>query len=425
MNRDRRQQLLILLALAVVAGVLWLAVDALRPLPERSFTMATGPEGSAYRAFGELYREALAKQGVTLRLVPTSGSYDNAARLRDPKSGVAAAFVQSGTTTEAESPALLSLGTMFYEPLWVFCRCDPQGLAFHESLGQRISIGPPGSATRELAQRLMRLNAVDPARLRIEDYSPEQTAEALQAGRIDTAIIDTAWESVAVQQLLADPAINLVDFPRADAYVARLPFLNKVVLPMGVADFARNRPPQDVTLIAPKASLVVRADLHPALQYLLIDAATKIHSRPGVLHAAGEFPAPEQIDLPLSREAGHMYRNGPNFLRRHLPFWLAELVQRLLLFGIPLLGLLYPVTTLVPQLWRWEMGRRLQRMYRELQSLEKELRHAPDGPRRDELRARLDALDASAARMKLPDSYAAMSYELKQNIHFVQERFRR
>jgi TRAP-type uncharacterized transport system substrate-binding protein len=425
MNPDHRQPLLIVLALALLAGLLWLAVAALRPLPERSFAMATGPEGSAYRAFAELYREALAKQGVTLRLVPTEGAYDNVARLRDPKSGISVAFVQSGVTTAAESPDLLSLGTMFYEPLWVFCRCQPTGRALHESLGHHVSIGPPGSATRELAQRLMRLNGLDPATLSIEAYSPEQAAEALQAGRIDTAIIDTAWESAAVQQLLADPSINLVDFPRADAYVARLPFLDKVVLPMGVADLARNRPPQDVTLIAPKASLVVRADLHPALQYLLIDAATKIHARPDVLQTAGEFPAPEQIDLPLSKEAEHMYRNGPNFLRRHLPFWLAELVQRLLLFGIPMLGLLYPVTTLAPQVWRWEMSRRLQRMYRELQRLEKDLRLAPDGPRRDELRGRLDALEANAARMKLPDSFAAMSYELKQNIHFVQERTRK
>jgi TRAP-type uncharacterized transport system substrate-binding protein len=425
MSPDRKQSLLVVLVLAVVAGLLWMAVAALRPMPERSFVMATGPEGSAYRAFAELYRAALAKQGVTLRLVPTNGSYDNVARLRDPNSGIAAAFVQSGTTTDSESPELLSLGTMFYEPLWVFCRCEPQGLAFHESLGHHISIGPPGSATRELALRLMKLNGLDPSTLNIEAYSPEQAAEALQAGRVDTAIIDTAWESPAVQMLLADPSINLVGFPRADAYVARLPFLNKLVLPMGVADLARNRPAQDVTLIAPKTSLVVREDLHPALQYLLIDAAAKIHARPDVLQTEGEFPAPEQIDLPLSKEAEHMYRNGPNILRRHLPFWLAELVQRLLLFGIPLLGLLYPVTTLAPQVWRWEMGRRLQRMYRELQLLEKDLRNSPDGPRRDDLRARLDALEASTARMKLPDSFAAMSYELKQNIHFVQSRFRK
>ena len=261
-------------------------------------------------------------------------------------------------------------------------------------------------------------------RLRFEEYSPERAAEELEQGRIDVAIVDTAWDSPAVRRMLADPAVGLRSFPRADAYVALLPFLNKVVLPMGVASLAENRPPSDVVMIAPKTSLVVREDLHPALQYLLIDAAMKIHGGPGIFNRAGEFPAAEMMDLPLSAEANHMYRSGPNFLRRHLPFWLAELVQRLLLLAIPLAGLVYPVSRLLPEVWRWEMGRRVHRMYRELLRLERELRDSSPGPAREKLHERLDALEARAVGVRLPDSFAAAAYELKQNIHFVQERNR-
>jgi TRAP-type uncharacterized transport system substrate-binding protein len=417
------RSLLVLAAVLLAAVLVWAALSALRPLPERTLAMATGPAGSAYAAFGERYRALLAKQGVEVRLVPTNGSYDNVTRLRDPRSGVSVAFVQAGTVSAGESEDLVSLGSMFYEPLWIFCRCNPNGLEYHENIGAHVSIGPPGSATRELTLQLMRLNGIDPKRFRLEAFVPEQAADALLGGGIDAAFIDTAWESAAVQRLLADPSINLVPFRRADAYVALLPFLTKVRLPMGVASLADNRPAEDVDLVAPRASLVVRSDLHPALQYLLIDAATKIHGGPGIFNPAGTFPAAEMIDLPLSTEAQHMYRSGPTFLRRHLPFWLAELVQRLLLLVVPLVGIVYPVVRFGPEIWRWEMERRLRGMYRDLRRLERDLRVERDPGKRSELHDRLDELETRAARARLPDSFAAMAYELKQNIRFVRERF--
>jgi hypothetical protein len=419
-----RRNLLVMLALASAGALLWAALAALRPLPERTLTLATGPEGSAYRVYAERYRALLAKQGVTVRLVPTQGALDNLARLRDPGSGVSAAFIQAGTTTAEQSPGLVSLGTMFYEPLWIFCRCDAQGLEMKDVFGRHVSIGPAGSATHDLALRLMRLNGLDPAQARLEEYSPERAAEELEQGRIEVAIIDTAWDSSAVRRLLVNPAIGLRSFARADAYVALMPFLSKLVLPMGVASLAENRPPSDVVMIAPTTSLVVREDLHPALQYLLIDAAMKIHGGPGIFNRAGDFPAAEMMDLPLSEEANHMYRSGPSFLRRHLPFWLAELVQRLLLLAIPLAGLVYPVTRFLPQIWRWQMDRRVHRMYRELLALEREMRDSPPGPANEKLHRRLDSLEARALGLRLPDSFAAAGYELKQNIRFVQERYK-
>lgn len=419
-----RRTLLVVLVLAAAGAALWAALAALRPLPARTLTMAAGPDGSAYRTYAEHYRDLLAKQGVTLRLVPTTGTLDDLAKLRDPTSGVSAAFVQAGVTTQQQSPELVSLGTMFYEPLWIFCRCDAQGLALQDLAGRHVSIGPVGSATRELALRLMRLNGVDRSKVRFEEFAPERAAAELASGRIDTAIIDTAWDSPAVRRLLADPTISVQGFPRADAYIALLPYLDKVVLPMGVASLADNRPPTDVVMLAAKASLIVREELHPALQYLLIDTAMKVHGGPGIFNRAGVFPAPDMMDIPLSDEANHNYRSGPSFLRRHLPFWLAELVQRLLLLAIPLVGLIYPVSRGAPVIWRWLIDRRLRLMYRELLRLERELRESPPGPGRENIHKRLDALEASALATRLPESFTAAGYELKQNVRYVQERYR-
>jgi TRAP-type uncharacterized transport system substrate-binding protein len=90
------------------------------PMPPRTVVMATGPEGSAYAALGQKYKETLRRQNLRLELLATNGSVENIERLRDSQGGVSVAFVQGGTTSAAEAPELVSLGTLFYEPFWVF-----------------------------------------------------------------------------------------------------------------------------------------------------------------------------------------------------------------------------------------------------------------------------------------------------------------
>jgi len=285
--------------------------------------MATGPAGSAYAEYGARYRERLARSGIQLTLVPTEGAVANLALLRDAVSGVGAGFVQAGTTTAAESPGLVSLGTVFYEPLWLFERgLDPKA-GFAALAGRRISIGREGSGTRALALRILDLGGVGAGVAELMALSPEEAADRLEGGTIDAAAIVTSWESPVVRRLLMAPGITLASLPRADAHVALQPHLTKLVLPAGVADLGRNLPPADVMLVAPKASLAVRRDLHPALQYLLLDAADQIHAAPGVFHRASEFPAAEAIDLPLADDALQFHKAGRPFLQRHLPFWLA------------------------------------------------------------------------------------------------------
>jgi TRAP-type uncharacterized transport system substrate-binding protein len=281
----------------MAAVLVWTLVKAFQPLPGRDVVIATGPPGSAYAHFAERYREIMARDGVRLRLVPTNGAVENLERLQNGSGGVSAGFVQSGTTSERESPGLLSLGAVFYEPLWVFCRCT----TLQELLGSRrprMSIGPAGSATQPLALKLLALNGLDTKHLDLSANVPAEAARRLIAGEIDAAVLLSAWEAPVLQQLLQSPGITLISWRRADAYVALNPKLSKLVLPEGVVDLAANRPPADVLLIASKANLVVRRDLHPALQYLLLSAAIDVHARADIFQHAGEFPAPEVTDLP-------------------------------------------------------------------------------------------------------------------------------
>jgi hypothetical protein len=256
----------------------------------------------------------------------------------------------------------------------------------------------------------------------LSGFAPQVAAEKLIAGEIDAAFIVSAWESSAIQSLLNDKGIELSSFSYAGALIAIYPFLHKLVLPAGFFDLAANRPPADVVLVAPKASLAVRADLHPALQYLLLDAAVQIHSQPGIFQTAGEFPAAESIDLPLSAEARRFYKSGRPFLQGYLPFWIATLVEQTLVVLIPLGALLYPAFKLLPQMYGWTMQLKIRRLYDEIRSIESDMES--QGPEFDAnvLNAKLDKIDQSANHLQLPTVYASSLYTLRSHIDLVRTR---
>jgi len=385
--------------------------------------MTTGSAGSAYAEFGDRYREILAREGIELRLLPSAGAVENLARLRDPGTGVSMGFVQGGTTDPQQSPDLASLGTLTYEPLWFFYRDVDITRGLKEFRGKRISIGPHGSGTRKLAAELLARNGVDRDSADWLDYSAQEAGEKLLGGEIQAALMVTSWESPVVRRLLTSDEVNLASFPRADAYVALYPFLNKLVLPAGVADLARNRPPTDVLLLAPKASLAVRKDLHPAIQYLLLDAAAQIHGRPGIFHKEGQFPAAESIDLPLSDPARQYFKSGRPFLQRFLPFWMAALVRQLLVLLIPLAGVLYPMLRLAPAAYDWLMRRRIFRQYGELKFIESQLDHRASPDDVAALALRLDRLEDRVNHAWVPEAFAHMLYTLRLHIGLVRARF--
>jgi hypothetical protein len=198
------------------------------------------------------------------------------------------------------------------------------------------------------------------------------------------------------------------------------------VVPRGVGDLAKDLPPTDVILFAPKVSLVVRKDLHPAIQYLLLDAAVQIHSRPGIFQHANQFPAAESIDIPLSREALQFYKSGRPFLHNYLPFWVAELFGTLIILLIPLLGVIYPMIRSLPRLYDWLMRSKITRMYGELRFLEDEIIDAHRTARDiSAMVAQLDQLEEQANHLRIPVTYASMLYQLRDHIDVVRERLRK
>ncbi len=414
-----------LVVLAVVGAAVWMALTVGNPFPPHTVIMATGPEGSAEYELGARYREVLHRSGFDLHVIRTQGGVENLARLRDPRSGVKVAFLESGLTTQEESPDLISLGTISLAPLWWFFRRQalggegpdqtPGALA-RKLKGKRISIEPEGSATRILARRLLALNGVADTSVVLLSLPPAQSAEALLRGEIDGAAMLTSWRSPVVRRLLVADGIVLQAYPRADAYVALFPSLYKVVLPTGVADLARNLPPRDVTLLAVETSLVVRKDLHPALQYLLLQAAAEIHGGPDIFNKAGRFPASEAVNLPLNRQAREFYQSGLPFVYRVFPLWLAGLTERLLILLIPLLVVVFPAARFLPAVYRYMVERRIYSLYGQLMILEAELERAGPGQAPHHLAAALEDLARRANHLSVPLGYSQQLFILKSHI---------
>jgi TRAP transporter TAXI family solute receptor len=406
-------------ALAIVAAF-WFTFKFVQPAPPRVVVMSTGAEGGAYHAFGLRYKAILARNGVTLELRPSSGAVENLARLRDPESDVALAFVQGGIDRAADPPVLESLGSVYYEPLWVFYRGKRALDRINDLKGKRIAIGPEGSGTRKLARVILESSGLRSEDVTLLDIGGQAAADALIAGTVDAMFIVAGPEASVVRTLIRADDVKLMSFARADAYVARHPFLHKLVLPRGALDIARDLPRADVLLVAPTANLLAKESLHPAIAYLVLEAAHEVHSGPGPFNRIGEFPSPSDVEFPLSGEAERYYKSGPPFLQRYLPFWAASLVDRMIVLLVPLLAVAVPLFRILPGLYAWRIRRKVYRWYGELKFLEEELRHRPGNATADELE-RLAKIEDEVAEIHVPLGFAHEVYTLRMHVKLVRE----
>lgn len=419
---------LALLAAALLAAAYWV----LDPSPPRRVTLATGVAQGAYAEFGKRYAALLAQHGIEVVLRPTEGAAANLALLRDPDSGVDIAFVQGGADerskadTEEADEGLVSLGSMFYEPVWLFYRQDSaktllkstQLTTLSQLAGWRLNVGAPGSGVPPLMTQLLAANRVEPGAINLSQLATTPAVVEFLEGRLDAIAMASAPESVMVQMLLQTPGIGLFDFAQAEAYARRFPFMSPVLLPRGVVDLAADKPPSDVRLVAPTATLVARDSLHPALVQLFVQAASQVHGEAGWFQRKGEFPNARNTERPLAAEAQRFYRNGIPWMQRWLPFWLANLVDRMWVVLLSLVAVLLPLSRVLPPLVEMRIRSRVFRWYAQLREVETARGERP----RDELMSELDAIDEKVNRISVPLSYADELYALRSHIQLVRRR---
>ena len=405
----------------------WMAVKLLRPAPPNLIRLIGGLEGSTYRTHAERYKKIIESFGVKVEIIPSKGSADNLALLADPKVKADVAFVQGGLTDGVDISRLVSLGTLFAQPVMVYYRGaqpgDPPVELLSQLKGKRLAIGNPGSGTRALALKLLKANDMDAAPTVLVDAGGEEAAQKLIDGAVDAAFLmgDSATPQI-MRKLRATPGIDLMGFRQADAYARKMHFLTVLTLPEGGYDLGKNYPPHPLQLIGPTVELVARSDLHPALSDLLIGAARKVHGGPGMFRNAGEYPVAREGDFPVSREAERYYKAGGQFLYKYLPFWLASLVDRLLVLLLPLLVLLVPLTRGAPSLYRWRVRSRIYRWYGALMAIERQMQQPHTPAERDLIVHRLNDIEHAVNDIKTPLSFADQLYVLRDHVGKVRER---
>ena len=412
----------------VAVALLVLAYVWLDPTPPKRVTLATGPAQSAYDEFGKRYQKTLQANGTEVVLLPSQGSSDNLRLLREGKADLG--FVQGGSNERAttEESGLESLGSLFVEPVWLFYREDSARKvtptanlsALTQLQGLRLNVGTAGSGVPRLMEKLFEANNIDIKRVTLSQLEQTPATVAFLGGELDAIVFASAPESLMVQMLLQTPGVKLMDFAQSEAYSRRFPFLTPVVLPRGVVDLARDMPATDLRLVATTTALLTRGETHPALLQLFAQAARDLHSPAGWFNRAGTFPTTEHSEYPVSREAERAIKGGQPFLQRYLPFWLANLVERMwLALGI-IIAILLPLSRIVPPLYEFRIRSRVFRWYGQLRAIENEMQ-APDADHA-QLAQDLDALDVKAGRISVPLSYADELYALRNNINLVRRK---
>ena len=421
----------VLIALLLLAG----AYILLDPAPPKRVVLATGPEQSDYAEFGKRYAAELKRYGIEVILRPTQGSSENRRALRDSAQAVDLGFVRGGSSDaervadeEKSAVPLVSLGSLYLEPVWLFYRADTAKILNREARltqlaqlrGWRVNLGARGSGVNGLIGKLLHANGIERDQLKASRMEQTPAVMALLAGELDALVLAAVPESLLVQMLLQTPGVKLFEFAQAEAYARRLPYLRAVSLPRGVVDLARDLPAHDLPLIAATTTLVARAGTHPALLQLVVQAAHNIHGDTGWLARAGEFPSPQNTELALAKEAARYYRNGPPLLQRYLPFWLANLIERMWVVLVSIIAVLIPLARVVPPLYEFRIRSRVFRWYRQLRDIEDALRSRSASPA--ELLDDLNKLEAKAQHVTVPLSYADELYSLRSHIQLVRER---
>jgi hypothetical protein len=413
---------ILFVSVVAIVAVSWFIHSA----PPRSITITAGPPGSTFQRTAERYREILSSNGVTLHILPSQGSMENLQRLADPAFPVDIGFVQAGEPERSRGAKLFSLGSVAYQPLLTFYRSATPVVLLSDLGGRRLAIGPAGSGTRVLALTLLGTNGVlAGGATTFLDLDAEAAAKALLESKVDAVFLmgDSA-SSQTMRMLLRAPGIQMFDFVQADAYTRRFGYLNKLELPRGVIDLGRDMPSHPVTLVGPTVELVARAGFHPALSDLLLEAAREVHGKGSLLQRRGEFPAPLEHEFAISPDASRYYKSGKTFLYRSLPFWLASLVNRILVAFVPMVLVLIPAMRFVPAAYRWRVRLRIFRWYRGLLKLEWDALGDLTSEQREALQRRLDHIEQSVNQMKVPASFAGEFYALREHIGFVRGRLK-
>ena len=392
------------------------------PAPPNSVTIATAFKGASFEFYGRRYKERLERLGLKVELRETAGAVENIALLQNPKSGVDIGFVTGGVSDASQAPDLLSLGTIFLQPFWIFYVSDEHYTSFEQLKGKRIAVGPQGSGTQFAAESVLGKAGINSSVASMMPYAGNDAVAALEEGKVDVVWIIGAPRVSAVQALLRNPKVKLLSMPMADAFTRIMPELVKITLPHGAIDIGKSIPPNEVTLLATTTKVVVRNDFHPELVYPLLQTMIAEHSGADIFQKTGEYPMAMDTEYPLAATASDFYKYGPSLLHRHLPLWLTTHAQRLIALFIAAIAIGVPFFSYVPRVYRWALKHSTRSVYGEIGRIEKALSAELSIEQLRHFQRELEALDREASRLRFPRRHLDLMFSVKVHINLVRSR---
>ena len=406
---------------AIVLVVLYIIYRLVDPLPPRHLAIAAGIPGTGYDVLARQYALILARDGVDLEVRNYASAIEHFDVLRDAASPVQAALTTFGFTQPSDAATLYSLGGISDTAIFLFYRNAEPITRFAQLRGKRLSIGAPKTALRTLMLDVLKATGALDDSIRLSDLDYREAIDALIAGEIDVAMVATQMDDSLLQRALGAPGVQLMNVAQAEAIAKTVPGLKHVVLWRGLISLDRDIPDTDIDLLALRNRLLVRKDLHPALQYLLLEAMREVHGAPGPFNRLGEFPAEQPSDLALSPTAQAFYRSGPTFWQRYTSFWLTSLLNRLVFFVIPVVAMLIPIIGFAPRFYRWLHVRRIDQLHRALGNLERELAHSADRCRLVEYQTRINEIESAVRLLKVARPFEVDLQQLRIHLRMVQE----
>ena len=391
------------------------------PSPPRTVMVATGADGGSYSEYGKKYQAFFAKRGIELQLVATKGAQENADLLLNPESPIEMAFMQSGLIDPANAANLETLGSIGYEPIWLFYRGtdkDQKLQMLTDFSGRKVAIGERGSGTYAEAMHILGLNGLDTSP-NLVSMPTLEAVSAIETGNIDAIFLIQSASSGNVQRLLKNPDLHLANFLRADAYAQNIPYFEQLTIPIGGLDLKRNFPSEKTQLIATTTELVIKKELHPVIQMLFMQAAHEINGKESFFTKRGEFPSYRGSGLHESEQATLYYQKGLPFLMNHLPFWLAEFIHRTIFFLLPLIVIAFPVIKYLPEFWENRMRDRINAVYARLERLEQDMTDRVEEAQQADFLAQLDEIEHLAFKLKHSKSHSLEYYTLRSHIDYV------
>lgn len=420
------RDLLVLLipGLLLTMGVGWLGFTMIRPAPPDTVVIASGQEDSSFHNNANKYAEVMSRHGIKVKVLTTDGSEENLDLLQKENGTVDVGFVQAGLVDEEETRNIMSLGTMYVQPFMVFYRGRGEIDHLGELKGRKIAIGPEGSGTNTLSLKLLKENGMTAADAQLLEIDGDDAVDAFKQKKVD--VIFTTSELTrthTMRELMRLPNVHLMNFLQADGYLRHLPYLSRLTAPKGSFDLGLDIPKQDVQLIGTPVELIARTNLHPAISDLLLEAAHEVHGKPSLFRKPKEFPDAVEHIIPLSEEARRYYTSGSPLQYRRLPFWLASLVDRILIVLVPSLIVLIPLSRAIPPLYRWRIRSRIYRWYGILIKIEREMQRNQTPEDLQDLHQRLLEVESSVDNLSLPIAFTDQLYVLREHINLVRQRF--